>query len=113
MEQMMERVRDSYEFPTDLGGDADPGALRWTVTVIALTTALLAVLNAQSLRGWAEEVPPEQPGAMTLVAAATTWEETTASAGLSLGRAQLHKAWKGMESARWTPQGRRVEEARR
>jgi len=109
MDPLMERVRDSYEFPTDLAGEGEPGVLRWTSVTIALATALLALTNAQSLRVWAEEMPPERPGAIALVQATTAWEESVA--GLGLGRARLHKAWKGLEQAKWTPQEPVIEEA--
>jgi hypothetical protein len=107
---MFERVRDSYEFPTDLGDDTEPGALRWTVTVIVVATGLLALLNAQALTGWAEELPPG-PTSVKLVAAATAWEDTTA--GLGIPHARLHKAWKQIERAGWSPRAPEVREARR
>jgi hypothetical protein len=109
MEPLLERVRDSYEFPTDLAGDGEPGALGWTAATIALATVLLALTNAQSLRTWAEEMPPERPGVIALVEATTAWEERVA--GLGLGRARLHKAWKRIEQARWTAPEPVVEEA--
>lgn len=107
---MFERVRDSYEFPTDLGDGDDPGALRWTATVIAVATGLLALFNAQALTGWAEELPPG-PSSVKLVAAATAWEDATA--GLGMPRARLHKAWKQAERAAWSPRMPDVQEARR
>ena len=107
---MFERVRDSYEFPTDLSDDSEPGALRWTSTVIALATAALALLNAQALTGWAEELPPG-PTSVKLAAAATAWEDATA--GLGIPRARLHKAWKQVERAEWSPRMPDVQEARR
>lgn len=109
---MFERVRDSYEFPTDLGDDSEPGALRWTATVVVLATSLLALLNAQALRGWAEELPPG-PTSVKLVAAATAWEDATAAAGLGAGHARMHKAWKQIERAEWSPRPAEVQEARR
>lgn len=109
---MFERVRDSYEFPTDLGDDAEPDGLRWTATVIVLATGLLALLNAQALTGWAEELPPG-PTSVKLVAAATAWEDTTAAVGLGTGHARMRKAWKQLERAEWSPRAPDVEEARR
>lgn len=107
---MFERVRDSYEFPADIGDDDDPGALRWTTTVIAVTAGLLALFNAQALTGWAEELTPG-PTSVKLVAAATMWEDTTGSLGLP--HARLHKAWKQVERAEWTPRAPEVEQASR
>jgi hypothetical protein len=107
---MFERVRDSYEFPADIGGDDDPGALRWTATVIAVTAGLLALFNAQALTGWAEDLPPG-PAAMKLVAAATAWEDATGSLGLP--HARMHKAWKQVERAEWTPRPPEVQQASR
>lgn len=107
---MFERVRDSYEFPADLADDAEPGALRWTVTVIALATGALALLNAQALTGWAEELPPG-PTSVRLVAAATAWEDATGALGIP--HARLHKAWKQVERADWSRRGAEVQEASR
>jgi hypothetical protein len=111
---VFERVMDSYEFPTDLPDDPDQGAgaLRWTASVIALTTALLALLNAQALTGWTQELPPG-PGVVKLVDAATAWEDATAQLGLGAGHARMHKTWKAMQRAQWSAQPATVQEARR
>lgn len=108
----MAALADSYEFPTDLPADANggAGALRWTATVIALATLLLALTNAQSIRSWTEELPPG-PRVLQLVAAANDWEAATADLGA--GRARLHRVWRGMEEARWTGPPERVEAAQR
>lgn len=107
---MFERVRDSYEFPADIGDDDDPGALRWTATVIAATAGLLALFNAQALTGWAEDLPPG-PASVKLVAATTAWEDTTGSLGIP--HARLHRAWKQVEHADWKPGAPEVQEASR
>jgi hypothetical protein len=111
---MFERVTDSYEFPADLAGIGESGgeALRWTAWTIAGATALLALLNAHSLRGWVEDMPPG-PVTMRLAAAASGWEDATARIGLGTPHARLHRAWLRMEQARWSPQPAVVEEARR
>ncbi len=109
---MLDRVMDSYEFPADLPDDAAPGTLRWTAGAIALATALLALTNAQAISGWADEFPPG-PNTMKLIAAADAWQDATARAGLDLGHSRLHRVWKGLESARWSPPAPVVEEARR
>lgn len=106
----MAALADSYEFPTDLPVDAEGGALRWTATVIALATALLALTNAQSIRSWTEALPPG-PRVLQLVATANDWEAATA--GLGAGRARLHRLWRGMEETRWTGQPKRIEAAQR
>lgn len=107
---MFERVRDSYEFPADVGEDDDPGALRWTVTVIAVTAGLLALFNASALTEWAEDLPPG-PASEKLVAAATVWEESTGALGVPHSR--MHKAWKAIERADWSARAPEVEQASR
>jgi hypothetical protein len=92
---------DAYEFPTEMPDDVAPGALRWTATIIGLTTALLALFNAQAITGWVEDLTPG-PSTVKLVAAANSWEEATASAGLGKGHARLHKAWTRVERTRWS-----------
>ncbi|MES2058895.1 MAG: hypothetical protein V4564_23350 [Pseudomonadota bacterium] len=109
---------DSYEFPTDLTPDADNDAddgvatLRWTASVIALTTALLALFNAHAITGWAEDLPPG-PMVVRLVAVANGWEETTAGLGLGMGHARLHKAWTRLERKGWSADNRDVQMAQR
>jgi hypothetical protein len=101
---------DSYEFPTDLAEDTDNGAddaaatLRWTATIIILTAAFLALFNAHTLAGWAEDLPPG-PAMMKVVAAANAWEQTTADLGLGSGHARMHKAWTRLERKRWSGEG--------
>lgn len=102
---------DAYEFPADLPGE-ETGSLRWTAGVIALATLLLALLNAQSLRSWAEDFEPG-PRANRVAAVARGWEDTTATFGLGVPQAKLRKGWKVVESAQWTPREAEVEEARR
>lgn len=113
---MLERVRDTYEFPADLADDAGDetgaAALRWTATVVAATAGLLALFNAQAIRGWAEELPPG-PGTIRVVAAAEAWEEGAARAGFGAGHARMRRAWKHVENARWSGNGPVIEEARR
>jgi len=111
---MLERVRDSYEFPTDLAdeGDAGPGALRWTAGVIAMTAGLLALTNAAAISGWAAELAPG-PGTVELAKAADGWEEATARVGLGAGHARMHRAWKRAQNTGWKGEDVVVQEARR
>lgn len=102
---------DPYEFPADLPGE-EGGALRWAAGIIALATLLLALLNAQALRSWAEDFEPG-PRTNRVAAAARGWEDMTATLGLGVPQAKLRKSWKAVESARWTPGEAEVEEARR
>ena len=57
---MLERIRDSYEYPTDLPDDGQD-ALRWTVGVILTSALLLALTNAPAISGWASSFDP-RPG---------------------------------------------------
>jgi hypothetical protein len=99
---MHERIRDSYEYPTDLGDDSDArGAFRWTVVVIAITATLLALTNATAISGWASSFDPK-PGIYTLVDAADGWEAATARLGLGTPHAEMHQVWKRAEAARWS-----------
>lgn len=108
---METRIRDSYEFPTDLAEEADTrGAFAWTVQVIALTAAALALTNAGAISGWASSFDP-QPGVIALVHAADGWDEATARLGLGAPHARMHRAWKHMEQARWSGGGPVVEQA--
>jgi hypothetical protein len=108
---MEARIRDSYEFPTDLAEEAAPqGALRWTIGVIATTTVALALTNAGTVSGWAASFDP-QPAVIALVHAADGWDEATARLGLGAPHARMHKAWKHMEQAHWSGGGPVVEQA--
>ncbi|QNQ11776.1 hypothetical protein [Sphingomonas alpina] len=101
---------DSYEFPTDLpddtndGADGSAGTLRWTATIVVLTTMFLALFNAHTLTGWAEDLPPG-PAVVKVVAAANTWEQATADLGLGSGHARMHKAWTRLERKGWSGEG--------
>jgi len=108
---MEARIRDSYEFPTDLAEEANAqGALGWTALVVATTAGLLALTNAGAISGWASSFDP-QPGVIALVHAADGWDETTARLGLGAPHARMHKAWKHLEQARWSGGGPVVEQA--
>lgn len=108
---MEARVRDSYEFPTDLAEEANAGsALGWTAIVLATTSAALALTNAGAISGWAASFDP-QPGVIALVHAADGWDEATARLGLGTPHARMHRAWKHMEQARWSGGGPVVEQA--
>lgn len=108
---METRIRDSYEFPTDLAEEADTrGAFAWTASVIAMTAAALALTNAGAISGWAASFDP-QPPVIAMMRVADRWDETTARLGLGAAHARMHKAWKRMEQARWSGNRPVVEQA--
>jgi hypothetical protein len=108
---VFERVRDSYEFPTDLADEGDPrAAFRWTAGVVATSAGLLALTNAAAISSWAAEFAPG-PVTVHVVQAADGWEAATASVGLGTPHARMHRLWKRAEQARWDGSGKPVEQA--
>lgn len=87
-------------FPAALPDDpAGTGsALGWTAAVVAITTLLLAVFNAQALEGWADDLTPS-PAVGHVVAAASAWRARTDRYALGVPRRRLHAAWKAAERA--------------
>ena len=95
-------AHDPHEFPADLADDPEPSghALSWAAGVMAIATLLLALTNAQSLDGWANDLPPSDLVAQ--VAGLTGgWKDRTDAAGLGKPREELHRGWKALEAARW------------
>ncbi|GAA0310601.1 hypothetical protein GCM10009087_20800 [Sphingomonas oligophenolica] len=95
----------AQEFPVDLPGGpvGQDHGLRWTLMVLGVATASLALTNAVSIESWGADLPPS-PGVARVVDDAGRWRATTDSAGLSAPRETLHRAWKRLEEARWPGQ---------
>ena len=95
-------MTDAYEFPTDLGGDTEPlrETMRWTVTVIALSTIGLALLNPGAIDDWVNDLPPS-PLTLRLATLSGAYAEAANSVGLDVGHARMHAAWKMAERADW------------
>jgi len=99
------------EFPVDLPGPVGrEHALRWTATIVAVATLLLALTNASAIASWGAEQTPG-PRVAQLLDHADRWREATDQAGLGSARATLHRLWKKMEEARW-PGDRARDQAR-
>jgi hypothetical protein len=89
------------DFPTALPDDP-PGvgnALGWTISVVAMTTVLLALFNAQALDAWANDLSPT-PEVERIVAAASAWRGQTDRYALGAPHARVHALWKTAEDAR-------------
>lgn len=72
--------------------------LRWTTTVVVVTTAFLALFNASALQGWAYELAPG-PYTARVVAAADGWYGFTARLGLDRPVALMHGWWQSVKAA--------------
>ena len=95
-------VSDAYEFPAALPEEGDDGtaALKWTATVVALTTLGLALLNPTAISGWFDDLPPG-PTTVRLATISESWAEAADRIGLGMGHAKLHAAWKTAERTDW------------
>ena len=93
-------MTDSHDFPVDLPGDLDcgEGALRWTARLLTVTTFALALLNADAIASWTNELPPS-PTTARVMAVADSWNDATARLGLNRPHAELHRLWKRAQSA--------------
>jgi hypothetical protein len=90
--------------PTDIAIDAaaqpqgavqaheDTLSLAWTCGVIVVITALLALFSAQSMKSWAETLPPS-PTNLIVRQAAENWFDVTDNLGLAAPRAGLRSVW--------------------
>jgi hypothetical protein len=99
-------MADHHEFesPVDLAsGESQRHPLRWTTSIIAITSLFLLATNAISLREWIDEQTPG-PRQAQLAALAERWDAFTLSIGLGLPRAALHREWKAAEAARFGDQ---------
>ena len=88
--------------PVDLPPPPEPlpHPLRWTSTIIAVATLLLALLNATAIRGWAYQLPAN-PAADRVVAAAEDWYALTGRLGLNTPVETMHRWWQAAEAARF------------
>ena len=91
------------EFPAELESDAE--SLRWTIAILALTALALAVLNAEAIVNWTQELPAGPRTARALTAA-DAWNARTTELGLDAPQEGLHRAWKRAEAMRWSEGGR-------
>jgi hypothetical protein len=100
-------MTNSHDFPAEFPADPEDGAgaLRWTIGVLVPTALALAMLNAEAIVNWAQELPanPRTAQAMT---AADDWNARTAELGLDGPRKALHRAWKRAQAARWSERSR-------
>ena len=89
--------------PVDVPEPAEPltRPLRWTVTVIASASLLLALFNAGAIRGWAYELRPT-PLNQRVVAASEAWYDVTAAIGLNRPVDSMRGWWEGVREASQT-----------
>ena len=71
---------------------ADLRALGWTCGVIAVITLLLALFSAQSMKSWADTLPPTRTN-LAVPQAVEGWFGLTDQLGLAAPRAELRSAW--------------------
>jgi hypothetical protein len=97
---------DPHDFPTDLGDDGETPrqAMRWTASIVAMSTLGLALLNPGAIDDWVNDLPPT-PLTLRLTAIADAYMESAIGTGLGAGHARLHSAWKTAERTDWA--GRR------
>ena len=96
---------EHHPSPVDLPGPpmTSGPVLRWTTTIIAVTTLFLGLTNATALNGWAVELAPT-PVSARIVAATEAWEETTERLLLAAPRAWMHARWKELQALRFKGQ---------
>ena len=75
-----------------------PRPLRWTVTMIATASLLLALFNAGAIRGWAYDLRPT-PLNQCVVAASEAWYDLTAAIGLNKPVDTMRGWWDGVREA--------------
>ena len=80
-----------------------PHPLPWTSTVIATAAAVLALLNAHAIRGWAYQLP-ESAASERTIAAAEAWYDLVGRVGLNRPVEVLHGRWQAAKAARFEPQ---------
>lgn len=92
--------------PVDLPEPAEPlpRPLRWTVTVIATASLLLALFNAGAIRGWAYELRPT-PLNQRVVAVAEGWYDLTAVIGLNRPVDAMRHWWGAVRESAETQSG--------
>ena len=85
--------------PVDLPEPLIPprSPLRWTSTVIAVATLVLALLNAHAIRGWAYQLPPGDWSERT-VSASEAWYDAVGELGLNRPVAAMHGGWESLRT---------------
>jgi len=74
--------------------------LRWTSVLIGTATLLLALMNAQAISGWFDELPPNAT-VEQLRDPVAGWNGMTARVGLDRPRTWLRGRWKAAQAARF------------
>lgn len=99
-------MHDLYEFPADFADDDEPprATLRWTASVIVLSTIGLALLNPSAIDGWVGDLPPT-PTTERLAVVTGAWADAANHIGLGASHAGMHAAWKAAERADWSGRG--------
>lgn len=100
--------------PVDLPEPDQPleRPLAWTCTMIAVACALLALLNAEAIRGWSYELKPTAFN-QRVVTLAEGWYDATAALGLDRPSATLRSWWQGVQAARFESDAPEPEPAQR
>ncbi|MEA3029909.1 MAG: hypothetical protein QOJ53_2019 [Sphingomonadales bacterium] len=80
-----------------------PHPLRWTTTVIAVATLLLALLNAPAIRGWSYQLTPNAYSAR-IVTAAETWYDAADRIGFNRPVETMHGWWQWLKERRFEGQ---------
>jgi hypothetical protein len=80
-----------------------PHPLRWTTTAIAVATLLLALLNANAIRGWSYQLTPNAYSAR-IVAAAEAWYDAVEPVGLNRPVEAMHGWWQKVKNLRFEDQ---------
>jgi hypothetical protein len=95
-------MTNSHDFPAEFPPhpDHDARPLRWAIEIIVLTALALAVLNAEAIANWTQELPAGPRTAKALTAA-DAWNARTAELGLDAPQKALHRAWKSAKAMRW------------
>ena len=100
--------------PVDLPEPAVPlphDGLKWTTTVILVSSAFLLIFNAHALRAWAYELNPTDTTAR-VVSASETWYDWTSKAYVNRPVEGLHHWWRGMMNLRFPGQAPAAEDVR-
>ncbi len=79
---------------------AAAAALRWTASVVVMTTLFLLVFNAASLKSWANGLAPSD-ATVALRGYADRWEATTERWGVAAPRDAVHAAWTRAVALKW------------
>lgn len=92
----------STESPVDLPDPSQelPAPLRWTTEVIVAATLVLALFNANAIRGWAYQLDSNDFTAR-VVAAAEGWHDATDALGLNRPVAATRAGWQSVKERRF------------